>query len=393
MGILRVYLALCVIADHAGHVFPWRMHEGRQAVQIFYVISGFYMAMILSSRYGKPRDFYISRFLRIFPPYWIVLVGTVVASAAAGLLFNRWLLLRTYVNHPFVHNGPAGIFLSAFTNLTIIGQDWIMFLQQDAGQRLHFTADFWNNRSPLWRYLLVPQSWSIGLELTFYAFAPYLNRLRSRWLAYIAIGALGARLLAYRYLDLAHDPWDYRFFPFEISLFLFGMLGYRLYARTTPRHPSQRWRCASGISYLFGAALLLLLLYVHLLVIQRLGGIIGPEFAVLVTYPFLIAVIPVLFFIFGNHKFDRLIGELSYPIYLLHYFVLVAVANVLACFGTDKGLGMIGAAVSVVLAAVFYRLFIARLDKKRHFLTIKNPGLRAEANKPADQAGAGSPFK
>jgi peptidoglycan/LPS O-acetylase OafA/YrhL len=376
MGILRVYLALCVIADHAGSVFPWQMHDGRQAVQMFYTISGFYMAMILSTRYSRPRDFYISRFLRIFPPYWIVLAGTLVLSLAAGLLLNRWLLLRTYINHPFAHNGATGVFLAAFVNLTVFGQDWIMFLQQDVGQRLHFTANFWNDNSPLWRYLLIPQSWTIGLELTFYALAPHLNRLRNGWLAGIAIAALAARLAAYRYLGLAHDPWDYRFFPFEISLFICGMLGYRLYARAMSRQPSQQGRSASWISYVCGAAVVLLLLYLHLRAIHRLGEVIGPEPAVLVTYPFMILIIPLLFYVFGNHKWDRFIGELSYPIYLIHYFVLVVVANILAALKIQNGLGATAAIVSVALAAIFYRFFIARLDSKRHLLTANNRAAR-----------------
>jgi peptidoglycan/LPS O-acetylase OafA/YrhL len=299
-----------------------------------------------------------------------------VLSLAAGLFLNRWLLLRTYINHPFAHNGATGVFLAAFVNLTVFGQDWIMFLQQDVAQRLHFTANFWNSNSPLWRYLLIPQSWTIGLELTFYALAPHLNRLRNGWLAGIAIAALAARLAAYRYLGLAHDPWDYRFFPFEISLFLFGMLGYRLYARTMFHQSSQRWRCVSWVSYLCGASAVLALLYLHIRAIHRLSEIIGPELAVLVTYPFMILIIPILFYVFGNHKWDRFIGELSYPIYLIHYFVLVVVANILAVWGIQTGLGATAAIVSVALAAIFYRFFIARLDRKRHFLTANNPAAR-----------------
>src|SRR5665213_1487559 len=147
MGILRVYLALCVIGDHAGPVLPWQMHDGRQAVQIFYTISGFYMAMVLSTRYANSRDFYLSRFMRIFPPYWLVLAATLVLSAASGLFFDRWLLLRTYINHPFQHNGTTGVLLAAASNLTLIGQDWVMFLQHDFGRALQFTGNFWNDPS------------------------------------------------------------------------------------------------------------------------------------------------------------------------------------------------------------------------------------------------------
>jgi peptidoglycan/LPS O-acetylase OafA/YrhL len=294
-------------------------------------------------------------------------------SWASGLFFDRWLLLRTYINHPFQHNGALGVLLAAASNVTLMGQDWVMFLRHDYGHPLQLTGNFWNDPSPLWRFLLIPQSWSIGVELTFYACAPYLNRLRSRWLVCIAVVALAARLIGYGCLGLAHDPWSYRFFPFEIALFVFGMLGYRLYALTEPRHPTRRWRCDSNLSYLAGAAVLLLVLYLDSGVEHRLSLVVGPELAVLVKYPFLIIGIPVLFFATGKNKIDRLIGELSYPIYLVHYLILVLVANILSYLGIGKGLGVIGAIGSIIVAALFYRFFIARLDSKRHLLTVKAP--------------------
>lgn len=369
MGILRVYLALCVITAHGGSVLPWRMHDGKQAVQVFYLISGFYMAMVLSSRYATPRDFYVSRSMRIFPPYWIVLVGTVLLCATTGLLFDQWFLLSPYVTHPLDRNGAAGLWLTGFSNLTLIGQDWVMFLSHDFGHPLHFTDNFYHDASPLWRYLLVPQCWSVGVELTFYALAPYLNRLRSRWLVFIALAALAARLFAYWRMGLAHDPWDYRFFPFEMSLFLFGMLGYRLYKRTTVPQPSQRFRCNSKCSYLLGAFILLLLLYVHARAVGILSRIMGPEIGVLVTYPFWALGIPVLFFAFENQKSDRIIGELSYPIYLLQNIVIAVLTVLLTRLEFERWIGVASALVSVMLAGVLYHVFIVPMDRKRHNLT------------------------
>jgi peptidoglycan/LPS O-acetylase OafA/YrhL len=372
MGILRLYLALCVVADHGGPVLPWRMHTGSQAVQMFYIISGFYMAMVLSSRYAKPRDFYLSRFLRIFPPYWLVLAATFVLSLAGGLFFDRWLMLRTYINHPFEHNGVAGILLSVLLNLTLIGQDWLMFLKHDIGHALQFTADWSTDPSPLWRYLVLPQSWTIGVELTFYALAPFLNRLRSGWLVAIVACSFAARLGAYRYLGLAHDPWEYRFFPFEIGLFLFGMLGFRLYAKFSADQSFLRWQALSRLSYIAGAVVLLIIMYFHVWLVQFLERLIDPHLAVLVTYPLFIIAIPVLFLVSGKNGIDRLIGEMSYPVYLVHYLVIVVVANLLN-IGPGAELGRISAVASVVLAALMYRKFIAPLDRKRHDLSVKKP--------------------
>ena len=68
MGILRIYLALCVVAEHSTSIFPWQNHRGKEAVQIFYLISGFYMAHI-AGKYKSVIEFYLSRFFRIFPVF------------------------------------------------------------------------------------------------------------------------------------------------------------------------------------------------------------------------------------------------------------------------------------------------------------------------------------
>ena len=370
MGILRVYLALCVIVGHAeSPVLPWKMHNGRQAVQIFYMISGFYMAMVLSSRYSTPRDFYVSRLMRIFPPDWAAVGSTVVMSMIAGLIFQQWMLLSPYVENPLAHNGMAGFLVVAASNLTLMGQDWVMFLSHDAGRLFHLTANFRNDESPLWRYLLIPQCWSVGVELAFYAFAPFLNRLRSRWLVLMAIGSFAARLFTYWQMGGARDPWTYRFFPFEISLFLLGMLGYRLYARTTAYHPSQRFRCVTRISYSIGAVLLIFLLYMHIRAVDWVGGIVGFEASLFLSYLSWALGIPALFFVFGNQKDDRSIGELSYPIYLLHMVVIGVAGILLTNLGVAHGLGAVSAVISLVAATVFYRSFIADIDKRRHNFT------------------------
>jgi len=374
MGLLRVYLALCVVAAHSGFVLPWAMHSGKEAVQIFYIISGFYMALVLSSRYNNPRDFYISRLLRIFPPYFVVLAGTLVICGLSGAIFHRWIILSPYATQPLNKNGALGFLLAAASNLTIVGQDWLFFLKQDSGKNLVFTENFWIDPHPFWPYLLVGQSWSIAIELSFYACAPYLNRLRTRWLGLIAVVMLALRVFCYLYLGLAHDPWDYRFFPFEISLFIMGMIGYRLYAFMLPHFQAKRYRCLSMASCLISAPLLLLLLYLSVRTVNHLGRAVGQDLAMLITYPFWALGIPVLFFIFGGSKIDRMVGEMSYPVYLVHLIVAAFVIRVFSRLGLSHWEGVASAIISIVIACVFYRSFIASIDYKRHRLA----GLSAE---------------
>jgi peptidoglycan/LPS O-acetylase OafA/YrhL len=55
MGMLRFWLALAVAIGHTTSIFgfSWQPHlSGGRAVQMFYVISGFLMTLILSGKYS-----------------------------------------------------------------------------------------------------------------------------------------------------------------------------------------------------------------------------------------------------------------------------------------------------------------------------------------------------
>src|SRR5450759_4624800 len=78
MGIIRVLLALSVVAAHFGGIWNLRFVGGQVAVQSFYIISGFYMSLILNEKYvGKNKSyklFITNRFLRLYPIYWLSLI-------------------------------------------------------------------------------------------------------------------------------------------------------------------------------------------------------------------------------------------------------------------------------------------------------------------------------
>ncbi|MCX6311853.1 MAG: acyltransferase, partial [Bacteroidetes bacterium] len=75
MGSIRTLLALSVVVFHSYFIFGERLIGGLVAVQAFYLISGFYMAMILNEKYkagkGSYKLFITNRFLRIYPAYWV----------------------------------------------------------------------------------------------------------------------------------------------------------------------------------------------------------------------------------------------------------------------------------------------------------------------------------
>jgi peptidoglycan/LPS O-acetylase OafA/YrhL len=111
MGLIRVLLALAVVDFHAVRFassphflnLPWI--NGGVAVQSFFVISGFYMALILSGKYAGRGVFvfYRARFLRLYPAYWIVAIATYALDVAAdrGARCRQWFFRRTGLDQRF----------------------------------------------------------------------------------------------------------------------------------------------------------------------------------------------------------------------------------------------------------------------------------------------------
>src|SRR5262245_57884456 len=114
MGTFRVVLALAVMIAHIAtmvgpsivnreslHILIW----SGQAVFAFFIISGFYMALIINEKYAKLPNgtsrFYLNRALRLYPIHWVVLslfaAGALVTSTPYFLIgyqmepLGRWL--------------------------------------------------------------------------------------------------------------------------------------------------------------------------------------------------------------------------------------------------------------------------------------------------------------
>lgn len=317
MGFLRIYLALCVISTHTNAIFFGFEHGGDQAVQIFFAISGFYMAFVLTESYPSMTKFYISRAVRIYVPYFAILLSICLLCCISGLTSGRWLTLTAYVHSPLLHNGIAGVGLAVVANITIFFQDWLMFLKQDCGQHLQFTANFAESKYALWHYIVIPPSWSVALELCFYTIAPFLNGLKTITLILIITASTGLRTYLYNQCSLNFDPWTYRFFPCEISTFLIGMLGYRVYTHFRVQGLPLAGRI--DICWFYGVLLGAFLIYAWITKKADNLGVIS----YLVLFP-LMVIIPVLFSYSQKSKFDRFIGELSFPVYLMHWHIEAA---------------------------------------------------------------------
>lgn len=112
------------------------------------------------------------------------------------------------------------------SNIFLFGQDWVMFSAIKDGH-LVFSENFQNSEVFLDSSLLVPQAWTLGVELSFYLLAPFI--ISSRKAIYILIiYSLGLRLVLIKIGIGMNDPWNYRFFPTELALFLVGVLSHQI---------------------------------------------------------------------------------------------------------------------------------------------------------------------
>jgi peptidoglycan/LPS O-acetylase OafA/YrhL len=341
--------------------------DGTLAVEIFFVISGFYMQLVLSSKYTKEKlgktwvvQFYKARYFRLLPTYlgWSILVAVAGVILPTSTPYTVWRYLAGLPNT--LGNLAFKIFLG-FTNVTMLCQDVTMYFSVHSGQ-IHWSSDFQNSDVALYRGLTVPPAWSLGIELSFYFLAPYLLKLRSHWLVMGTCLFLSAKIVAITMFHLG-DPWTYRFFPFELGYFLLGALAFRYRAaldHIVPQH------VAKFVVYpfviVFAAAQL---------------PVPTPTLVYPVTFALLL---PLLFRTTASSKRDRWVGELSYPFYIFHYF-FVGCGRFIAWRAlhlSDDYVGWIALVLTLGLSAVSLALETRFIEPWRSRLATPAKSIRHE---------------
>ncbi len=196
MGTLRLLLALTVLNWHYP-IVPFNFIFSYSAVLIFFIISGFYMSMVITEKYGTSRSgmlsFYENRALRLLPVYYIVLFACQLAG-----------------------------------QFDLFGQEQFDIFGQGVGlainQLLIFPQTLWANII-LHPYgggdLLLGQMYTVALEIMFYAIAPLIvpRSLSDIW----ALFLLGAVLnVGFWYFQAETGAWQYNFFPSILMYFLYA---------------------------------------------------------------------------------------------------------------------------------------------------------------------------
>jgi len=343
MGIIRLFLALSVVFSHTyGHLFI----AGINAVQCFYVISGFLIAGILPKQNDcrSVFKFYVSRYLRLYPTYIFVAFLTIIFYTFT----NEKNILTTFSNLPIFAS-----FLIALSNLIIIGQDVLFFLYIKMSE-ISFTTDF--NSNNLHRFLLIPQSWTLAIELSFYLFAPFV--LKKRFIYIFLFCSVGARIFLLFMGVGSLEPWAYRFFPAELTFFIIGAISRQKLLPTYEKIFRLNFKKYSEIS------IVIFLLYLASFSIIPGDRISKSIFLILI----LALIMPFLYNFSKCYKFDRIIGELSYPIYVSHvliYLVIIKISHIANITGQFK-IAMYTILLTIAFSILILNLIEYPMKKLRH---------------------------
>jgi peptidoglycan/LPS O-acetylase OafA/YrhL len=351
MGIIRVLLALFVVFYHCGSFFGIETMPGNVAVELFFIISGFYMALILNEKYigakGGYSLFISNRFIRLYPTYFVVLLLSICTAFiyAFASSFTNYGQLNFFITNWDNLNFFSKCYL-LFVNVSVVGQDLVMFLGlEPTTGSLFFTKNYALMNVQVHQFLFVPQAWSIGIEILFYLIAPFFLKRSTLILLMIAITSFAIKAYLPK-IGLSNDPWTYRFFPAELLFFCLGALAYKGY-KVLEKITFSKY---IGI-FVFVTTLIVLLTYNYLhFYIKQYLIFIGFTMA-----------LPFIFILTKRSKLDREVGELSYPVYISHVFF----KNIFINYFSITWIGAVCGASSIVFSYFINNLLSKRIEVYR----------------------------
>jgi peptidoglycan/LPS O-acetylase OafA/YrhL len=346
LDVYRFILALCVVQGHlagAGRSAPglsW------QAVFSFYVLSGFLMTLILNHDYGFTAGglvrFAINRWLRLFPIYYAVIGLTAVYIALIGPLNQL--------------NGAIALPTSAsalFANLSIVTLTSFDFAPEM--QRLS------------------PTTWSLAIEIfCYFLLAAYFAQSRARLVFMLIVGVGVAAVQIFIDFDQPDYGFQNHYSVLQAGLIPFSLGGLGYFYR--------------GARFYHFSGAKLALLGVLFLANFALGC--WSDFHKYVSGLYVVAVlnlllVPMLFTQTAKHSWQKILGGLSYPIFLCHWFVgTLIVIYVPAIGGRGYMLFAAGTVGSVLLSLLLYYgvdqpIQALRASVKKHGLVLGQRRLEA----------------
>lgn len=313
----RGFAFLAVLAVHTGSDFEdlpglWLMKHGSYGVQLFFLVSAITLCYSAAAR--LPREahpwlcFYIRRFFRIAPLFWLAMIFYWTMPGPIADAQRREFFINLL--------NPGGAYPHPWQFIT--------------------TALFVSGWSPYNFDSVVPGGWSISIEMTFYAVFPllfiYLNSLRRSLLAVLACLILSPLLThiedtLYHHLYANLDDSSMynfcrgRWFPCSLLVFLVGICAYHV-LRSPVTTILRKDRFAAMYLFLFSILLLAELFRLQDYRIFLTGH--GESMAIIFTMAAAVVAMSSPLLPWVVNPAIRYIGKISFSCYLTHFFMIKA---------------------------------------------------------------------
>ncbi|ANI88759.1 hypothetical protein A9P82_05335 [Arachidicoccus ginsenosidimutans] len=360
LNALRFFAAYLVVMHHAETIrrkngianFEWFsvFRNGTNAVNFFFVLSGFLITYLLLKEHKRTgsisiRNFYIKRILRIWPLYFLlVIAGTLVIPAFIKLLHIDYVMPYTF------------------------GQSWFYFVFFVPGLVTFYFG----------HHLLEPL-WSIGVEEVFYLiWAPLFKFLRKRILFILfAVICIKIVLIALSLTIIKNELFNYIVNTFNFEAMAIGGLG-ACFVYNRQRPISSLWMYKMPVQIVVYFALFIFLLFninIHNVVWNTVFN--APVFSnILIDFLFLYLIIGVSLI---EHNIIKLrsktlsyLGEISYGIYMYHMILVFAIILFLKRYLIHLNLAT-GTIVfyAIITPAVILVASLSRFYFEKRFLNLR----------------------
>ena len=340
---VRGVAALFVLMSHTLAFLNWSMSiqwifwvpffsilfSGKQAVCMFFVLSGYILSRPFIKNEGDPAPkkiniitFYIRRFIRIWPPWFAVFLASIVA--------------KKYFFSPEKTQPEMTDWIKMFWQHSLVFKDYLkqcLFLEHDSTKQL------------------LNQDWSLGIELKGSILIPLFILMRKRYFAYFAMA--GAVFF------LNTGP---RYISFMIGVMLASNLDFLI----------GKVNCMKLVQRVFLLIIGLVLYQAHDFFANMLPNEVLVQKLAWVLSSFGCAVLLVLIFCsksaqsFLNLKIMTFIGKISFSLYLVQFIVILCILPRIVLFANNHGVVNEYAILTVIVFASI--LFSALLACVNYYL-------------------------
>jgi peptidoglycan/LPS O-acetylase OafA/YrhL len=346
MGAIRLLLALCVLSTHSQEAKTYFFGPG-PAVFSFFIISGFYMALILDGKYKSVINFYVSRALRIYPVYWLALFLTI----ALGLI--------KIPLHIGGHQNSLIHYIQFSTHLS--GKDYLIELGNYIVRNLTLivTLDLLKIKDNIAAgYLILYQAWSLQVELLFYLLVPLILKVKKNFFSFTVAYCTLFYGIVLPFSLIPQQNLTFKLFNY-LLYFLLGICAYKyIYINIERLKPTLIHQ------------LIFYLLFFYITFYQFIPGkIVEHGLSISIIYYLAFSVsIPFVFVLTRGNKFDRFLGELSYPVYIFHLiFVKAYFSFPHPTFPLFNSFAI--AFMTIIFSIIIVRFFQTPIDRFRHGIT------------------------